>query len=94
MPDIIQYALWREVIYFMYIIVRQMRTLIDIPDDDIKLLNTVVRQLAISRAEFVRRAIATSLAPYREAMNHEAFGLWADHPVDGLEYQERLRAEW
>ncbi len=71
-----------------------MRTLIDIPDDDFTLLQTVVKRLAISRAEFVRRAITTSLAPYRQTMNHEAFGLWASHPVDGLEYQERVRAEW
>lgn len=71
-----------------------MRTLIDIPDKDFKLLNTVVKGMEISRAEFVRRAIATALAPYRKTMNHEAFGLWASHPEDGLEYQERMRAEW
>lgn len=33
-------------------------------------------------------------APYRQTMSHEAFGLWATHPVDGLEYQERMREEW
>jgi N-glycosylase/DNA lyase len=71
-----------------------MRTLIDIPDDDFKLLQSVVKKLAISRAEFVRRAIAISLAPYRRTMNHEAFGLWASHPIDGIEYQEKVRAEW
>ncbi len=71
-----------------------MRTLIDIPDKDFKLLNAVVKRMEISRAEFVRRAIATALAPYRKTMNHEAFGLWASHPEDGLEYQERMRAEW
>lgn len=71
-----------------------MRTLIDIPDKDLKLLNGIVKKLEISRAEFVRRAIGTALAPYREKMSHEAFGLWASHPEDGLEYQERMRAEW
>ena len=71
-----------------------MRTLVDIPDEDIKLLKTVTKKLAISRAEFVRRAVASSLAPYRRKMNHEAFGLWARHPEDGVEYQERMRAEW
>jgi len=71
-----------------------MRILIDIPDGDFKLLKSIVKRLEISRAEFVRRAIAKALAPYRKTMNHEAFGLWASHPVDGLEYQERVRAEW
>jgi metal-responsive CopG/Arc/MetJ family transcriptional regulator len=71
-----------------------MRTLIDIPDKDFKLLKAIVRRLEISRAEFVRRAITTALAPYRKKMNHEAFGLWASHPEDGMEYQERMRAEW
>jgi hypothetical protein len=71
-----------------------VRTLIDIPEDDFALLKDVVGRLAISRAEFVRRAIVQSLNPYRQTMSHEAFGLWASHPVDGLEYQERLRSEW
>jgi len=71
-----------------------MRTLIDIPDNDFSLLNAVVSKLSISRAEFVRRAITASLAPYRQTMSHEAFGLWASHPADGLEYQKRMREEW
>ncbi len=71
-----------------------MRTLIDIPEAEFTQLKTVVRQLGISRAEFIRRAITVSLAPYREGMSHAAFGLWASHPMDGLEYQERMRAEW
>ena len=71
-----------------------MRTLIDIPDEDVKLLKMVTKKLAISRAEFVRRAIADSLAPHRKKMTHAAFGLWASHPQDGLAYQERMREEW
>jgi addiction module HigA family antidote len=27
-------------------------------------------------------------------MSHEAFGMWSEFPEDGLEYQEKLRAEW
>ena len=71
-----------------------MRTLVDIPDEDLKLLNTVTRRLGLSRAEFVRRAIAKSLAPHRERTDQSAFGLWANHPEDGVEYQERIRSEW
>jgi metal-responsive CopG/Arc/MetJ family transcriptional regulator len=71
-----------------------MRTLIDIPEEDLRLLNQVVKKLTISRAEFVRRAVATSLAPHRRKMNHAAFGAWSGFPEDGLAYQERMRAEW
>lgn len=71
-----------------------MRILVDIPTEDLEQLNAVVKTQAISRAEFVRRAIASSLAPYQQAQNQEAFGLWLKRPVDGLEYQERMREEW
>lgn len=71
-----------------------MRTLVDIPEEDLKLIKTVTKKLGVSRAEFVRRAISKSLAPHRRKMDHSAFGLWADHPEDGLEYQERIRSEW
>ena len=71
-----------------------MRTLVDIPEQDLELLNGVVKILGVSRAEFVRRAISSSLAPHRQAQNQQAFGLWANHPIDGLKYQERMREEW
>jgi metal-responsive CopG/Arc/MetJ family transcriptional regulator len=71
-----------------------MRTLIDIPEEDLKLLNQVVKKLSVSRAEFVRQAVATSLAPHRQKMNHASFGAWYDFTEDGLAYQERMRAEW
>jgi hypothetical protein len=71
-----------------------MRTLVDIPAKDLDLLNDVTRTLAISRAEFVRRAISKSLEPHRQSQKQEAFGLWANRPVDGLRYQERMRKEW
>jgi metal-responsive CopG/Arc/MetJ family transcriptional regulator len=71
-----------------------LRTLVDIPAEDLELLNSVVKRLDISRAEFVRRAISTSLEPHRNDSGAEAFGIWRDRPVDGLEYQERMREEW
>ena len=71
-----------------------MRTLVDIPAEDLDLLNGVVKTLAMSRAEFVRRAISKSLEPHRRSQKQEAFGIWANRPVDGLKYQERMREEW
>lgn len=73
-----------------------MRTLIDLPQDELEIVDEVVKKLAISRAEFVRRAISVALTPYRHKMNHASFGSWSEKAgeVDGLAYQEKLRAEW
>jgi metal-responsive CopG/Arc/MetJ family transcriptional regulator len=71
-----------------------MRVLVDIPQPDLELLDRVSKRRSISRAEFIRQAIHTSLTPYRRKMNNSAFGAWAQHPEDGLGYQERMRAEW
>jgi metal-responsive CopG/Arc/MetJ family transcriptional regulator len=71
-----------------------MRTLVDIPAEDLDLVNGVAKKLDISRAEFVRRAISTYLEPHRADPAAEAFGIWCNRPVDGLEYQERIRGEW
>lgn len=71
-----------------------MRTLVDIPNEDLKLMDGVVKKLSISRAEFVRRAIAKSLEPHRESQKDEAFGIWGKRAVDGVKYQRRMRREW
>lgn len=71
-----------------------MRILVDVPIPDLQLLDEVSRKRSISRAEFIRRAIAISLTPYRQKMDHAAFGAWTQLSEDGLAYQKRMRAEW
>lgn len=71
-----------------------MRILVDVPNIDLELLDEVTKRRAVSRAEFIRQAIRTSLTPYRQKMNHAAFGAWSAMEEDGLAYQERLRGEW
>jgi len=75
-----------------------MRILVDIPDDDLAIINSVIKAQSISRAEFIRRAIAQSLTAHRktqiEKAREAAFGLLAGRSVDGMEYQERIRQEW
>jgi metal-responsive CopG/Arc/MetJ family transcriptional regulator len=74
-----------------------MRILIDIPEEDLKLLNDAARKLKVSRAEFVRQAIRTSLEPHRQKMTHEYFGAWTKAGIpaeDGQAYQDRMRSEW
>ena len=71
-----------------------MRTLVDIPAEDLDLVNGIAKKLDISRAEFVRRAISFYLEPHRSDPAAGAFGIWRERPVDGLEYQERIRGDW
>jgi hypothetical protein len=81
-----------------------MRTLIDLPDQQLKDLGEICATRQISRAEAVRQAVAAYIEQNRPA-REAAFGLWKGQevylpgdseplPEDGLAYQERLRSEW
>jgi metal-responsive CopG/Arc/MetJ family transcriptional regulator len=70
-----------------------MRTLVDIPEKQIKALTAISQAEKVSRAEVIREAIAYYLEK-KEPQSGDAFGLWQDHKVDGLAYQEQVRAEW
>jgi metal-responsive CopG/Arc/MetJ family transcriptional regulator len=70
-----------------------MRTLIDIPEQQIRQLTEISRQKGLSRAEVVRQAIAAYLVANRAAPS-QAFGLWGERKIDGLKYQRKLRSEW
>lgn len=70
-----------------------MRTLVDIPDKQIKALTTICKAEKKSRAEIIRQAISAYLEKNTpEAV--DAFGLWRDRKIDGLTYQEQVRSEW
>ncbi|MDQ3170347.1 MAG: ribbon-helix-helix protein, CopG family [Acidobacteriota bacterium] len=71
-----------------------MRTIVDLPQDQLDALDGICRRERISRAEAVRRAVALLV---RQRSPHAAggpFGLWRERRSDGLEYQQRLRGEW
>lgn len=73
-----------------------MRTLVDIPDDQIDELNKLAEREKVSRASLVRKAVADLLASKRQSGDDAvaaAFGIRPDME-DGLAYQERLRSEW
>ncbi|MBU1691665.1 MAG: ribbon-helix-helix domain-containing protein [Gammaproteobacteria bacterium] len=70
-----------------------MRTLVDIPDKQIKDLTAICEAEKVSRAEVVRQAISDYLEKKKPGAA-EAFGLWKDRKVDGLTYQEQARSEW
>lgn len=71
-----------------------MRTLVDIPDGQLKDLAQISKTNGQSRAAIIRDAIAAYIARHRPGRMDDAFGLWGDRKVDGLEYQKKLRSEW
>ena len=70
-----------------------MRTLVDIPDGQIKWLAAICMTEKRTRAELIRTAIAEYLEKHKPTGDN-VFGIWKDGNVDGLSYQERVRSEW
>lgn len=71
-----------------------MRTIVELPTEQIDALDVLCRRERISRAEAVRRAVAQHLRANQPADASRAFGLWRSDPEDGMSYQDRLRSEW
>jgi hypothetical protein len=77
-----------------------MRTIVDIPEEKIRLLDGWCKAEGISRTEAIRRAVSKLVEevcnPRRKISIADAFGVWADRDDigDALVYQEKLRAEW
>jgi len=71
-----------------------MRTIIDLPEDQLAALRALEQQRKLSRAALVREAVAEYVAKRLEAV--DAFGAWkpAKVKVDALAHQRKLRAEW
>jgi metal-responsive CopG/Arc/MetJ family transcriptional regulator len=70
-----------------------MRTIVDIPTEQLQQLTEICRREDLSRAEAVRRAIAEFLEKQPRQPDN-AFGLWKGRVADGLSYQQALRDEW
>ena len=71
-----------------------MRTIVEIPDSQLEVLDAFCRRERISRAEAVRRALAEPLRTRREADPDRAFGLWRGRTADGVAFERRIRREW
>jgi predicted transcriptional regulator len=71
-----------------------MRTIIDLPDGQIRDLAALGAGTHQPRAALIREAVADYLARHRRTSETDAFGLWGSDTPDGLEYQARIRAEW
>ena len=71
-----------------------MRTLIDITGSQVEALEEIARTEKRSRAAVIRAAIDDYVSRHRQAQNGDAFGLWGQGRVDGVDYQEKARSEW
>lgn len=80
--------------YMMTIYDDSMRTIVDIPEQDIERLARVCRREGISRAEAVRRAVSLYLAHEDAGRGDRAFGLWRGRKGDALGYEDGVRKEW
>jgi metal-responsive CopG/Arc/MetJ family transcriptional regulator len=71
-----------------------MRTIIELPEEQLSGLDGWCRREGISRAEAIRRAIAAMLAERARSEAAGAFGIWRDRAAEALADHERLRNEW
>jgi metal-responsive CopG/Arc/MetJ family transcriptional regulator len=72
-----------------------MRTIVELPDNQIDHLKTLGKRLGLPRTELVRRAVADYLARHPTEPKDAAFGLWKERSLpDGLAWQQRMRTEW
>ncbi len=71
-----------------------MRTLIDLPNPQIQALAALCERTKQSRATIIREAVADYIERHSTRPVDAAFGLWGSDGIDGLAYQEKVRAEW
>ena len=75
-----------------------VRTIIELPDTQIKALARFCRREGISRAEAIRRAVDALVAGNEKIEAQQnlraGFGLWRGRQPDGREYVAALREEW
>lgn len=71
-----------------------MRTIIDLPEDQVRELRELCKIERISRAEAVRRALAQMLSQKQNSGRESAFGAWKTKKIDSRKLVEKLRREW
>jgi len=71
-----------------------MRTIVELPDEQLAALRDLCTQEKTSRAEIIRRAVGQYLQSNQSGKAKNAFGLWKKKKINALAYEARLRAEW
>jgi len=70
-----------------------MRTIVDIPEDQLGELSALCKRADIPRAEAIRRAVSMYLDKNRVSED-QAFGIWKDRGLNSRDYEDALRQEW
>ncbi|TLD69524.1 ribbon-helix-helix protein, CopG family [Phragmitibacter flavus] len=71
-----------------------MRTIVDLPDEQLGALSAMCAREGISRAEAIRRALSAMLVEKSARGRDEAFGAWKKKKVDSRELVDKMREEW
>ncbi len=80
-----------------------MRTIVDLPEDQVKALDHMGKADNLSRAELVRRAVDLYLNEELKKRSDDSvdkyFGFLTETPnafdgLDGLSYEQKIRGEW
>jgi metal-responsive CopG/Arc/MetJ family transcriptional regulator len=71
-----------------------VRTIIELPTDLVKDLDSLAEKQEISRAEAVRRAVTDYISARKSSRSDAAFGIWKSRHIDPLDYQDSLRNDW
>lgn len=71
-----------------------MQTIVEIPDALVPKLAELARREGRSEADVVSAAVQSYVEQRTPGGTDPAFGLWRERAVDGLAYQDKLRAEW
>ena len=71
-----------------------MRTIVELPEQQVEALKIMSEREGLSRAELMRRAISEYLVRHQSQNSAIAFGIWKNRGNDGLEYQNVIRKEW
>ena len=71
-----------------------MRTIVDIPESVLAVLNSERQERGCSRAALIREALEAYTGALAVQDSQAAYGIWKDKKTDALSYQSRLRNEW
>jgi len=73
-----------------------MRTIVELPESQLKSLSSLCRRERISRAEAIRRAVAKMLNDQKpmEGGMSGAFGIWKNRAGKARSLLSQLRGEW
>ena len=71
-----------------------VRTIIDLPDEQIGALTRLCEEQKISRAEAVRRAVDRLLKETASERKDVGFGIWKHKRISSRKFVDNLRSEW